>query len=277
MKSIISFIFILLLSGSGALMSQCLKVGDIPFKAGEKLTYTVRYTLGINFDAGEVVFNVDTLVKKGKTFFHFYSTGRSYPNYDWIFNVRDRYDVITYEKTIRPIYYHRQTDEGGYKVNNIYKFSYGKDKIYMSISHSDSIPYKDTISHIKCLRDALSSAYYLRGLDMNKMKKGQKIDMDMVLDGKIFNIGITYLGKEKVKMADTLEINTHKFVTTTIKGSIFRGGDGLYVWISDDKNKIPVKIEAYILVGKVTVYLIDYKGLKYPTDSFLYYDKGKRN
>jgi hypothetical protein len=271
-----SFVFFVLW-GVGSGWSQCIKINDIPFKAGEKLTYTVRYAFGLNFDAGEVTFNVDTL-KKGKTiFFHFYSTGRSYPSYDKIYEVRDRYDVLTFAQDLRPIYYHRHTSEGGYGVNNIYHFSYKDDKIYMTISHSDSIPYKDTISHIKCVRDALSSAYYLRGLDIKKMKKGHKITIDMLLDGKVYPITITYLGQEKIVMSDTLHIKTYKSVSETIKSSIFRGGEGLYVWVSEDKNKLPVKILAYILVGKVVVFLNDFKGLKYPADSFLYHVKGERN
>ena len=143
----------------------------------------------------------------------------------------------------------------------------------MSVSHSDSLPYKDTLSPIGCLRDALSSSYYLRGIDMSKLKIGRKINLDMVLDGKKFNIYVKYLGKETVKLNDTVKVKTLKFTTSTIEGSIFRGGENVYVWITDDKNKMPVKIEAYILVGKVIVYLIDYKGLKYPTQSFIYETK----
>lgn len=276
MKSIISLIISFFFAYN--LLAQCLKVGELPFKPGEKLTYTVQYNLGIVwFDAGEVVFRVDTINKKGKRFFHFISTGRSYKSYDWIFKVRDRYEVITFEKSLRPLFFHRKTDEGGYQVDNTYRFSYKNDKIYMRVSHSDSIPYKDTISPVKCLRDALSSAYFLRGVEVRTLRIGQKINLDMVLDGKKFDIYVKYLGKDLIKLNDTLKVQTLKFTTSTIEGSIFRGGENVYVWITDDKNKIPVKIEAYILVGKVIVYLRDYKGLKYPPQSFIYEIKRSKN
>ena len=272
MKSIISFFFLLFISVLAN--SQCIEVGNIPFEVGEKLTYKVRYSFGLDFDAGSVSFMVDTMKRKNKIFYKFISTGRSNEKYDWIFKVRDRYEVITFQKSLRPIYFHRKTEEGGYQVDNKYRFSYKDDKVYMTISHSDTLPYKDTISPIGCFRDALSSSFYLRGLDIEKLSPGTVIKLPMILDGKKYRLKIKYLGKEKIALSDTLDISSYKFVSETIKGSIFRGdSEGLFVWISADKNKVPVKIVAYILVGRVEVFLTDYKNLKNKPVSFHFHDK----
>ena len=277
MKLSISYAILLLFLNIVA-KSQCLKVKDIPFKEGEKLVYTVKYNLGfLWFDAGEVIFLVDTIKnKKGKKFFHFVSTGRSYKSYDWIFKVRDKYEVITFEKNLRPIYFHRKTSEGGYNVENIFRFDYKNDKIYMKISHSDTLPYKDTINKIECLRDALSSAYLLRSLGLSNLEKGMKINLDMLLDGKKFNIYVKFIGKEVIEINDSTKVKTLKFTTKTIESSIFRSGENLFVWVTDDKNKIPIRVEAYILVGKVIVDLVSYEGLKYSTKSFILINENKR-
>ena len=50
------------------------------------------------------------------------------------------------------------------------------------------------------------------------------------------------------------------------KNGLFEDGNSIRFWLSDDKNKIPVRIEADMFVGKVAVDLKDYKGLKYPIE-----------
>jgi len=49
-----------------------------------------------------------------------------------------------------------------------------------------------------------------------------------------------------------------------VDGTIFKGGEGMTVWVTDDKNKIPVMVEAQILVGSVKAILTNATGLRYP-------------
>jgi hypothetical protein len=39
------------------------------------------------------------------------------------------------------------------------------------------------------------------------------------------------------------------------------------VWVSDDKNKIPIYIETPISVGTIKVHLMSYKGLRNPEEA----------
>ncbi len=272
MKSSIKFIIIYLLFSHYVAFSQCYKPETQPFKTGEKLKYTVQYNLNfIWFNAGEVIFRVDTITnKKGIRFYHFISTGRSLPSYDWIFKVRDKYEAITFYSSLKPIFFVRNTSEGSTKIINKYHFKYKQKKIYAQIHHFDSIPYNKTLTIKNCPYDALSSAYLLRSINLTKFGKNKKITLNMVIDGKIFPITIKYLKKETIKINDTTLVKSLKFSTPTIKGSIFSGKDDIYVWISDDKNKIPIKIEASILVGKVVVFLNKYQNLKYKPEAFTY-------
>ena len=50
---------------------------------------------------------------------------------------------------------------------------------------------------------------------------------------------------------------------TIIPGRIFRKDSKLYLWITDDNNRIPVKANVGLIVGSVTMELTDAKGLKY--------------
>jgi hypothetical protein len=55
-----------------------------------------------------------------------------------------------------------------------------------------------------------------------------------------------------------------KFNPEIAPGRIFRKDSKLYLWVTDDGNRIPVKARVEIIVGSVTLELTDAKGLKYP-------------
>ena len=54
-----------------------------------------------------------------------------------------------------------------------------------------------------------------------------------------------------------------------VQGTIFKGNEDVLVWVTDDGNRIPVYIEAKIIVGTVKADLKDTKGLKNPVTSLV--------
>jgi len=51
--------------------------------------------------------------------------------------------------------------------------------------------------------------------------------------------------------------------------NIFEGGEKMNVWVSDDMNRIPVRIESPISVGNIKVDMMGYRNLKYPLSSLI--------
>ena len=49
-----------------------------------------------------------------------------------------------------------------------------------------------------------------------------------------------------------------------VEGTIFKAGDDMTVWVTDDKNKLPLYVETPILVGTIKAKLKSYEGLKNP-------------
>jgi hypothetical protein len=43
----------------------------------------------------------------------------------------------------------------------------------------------------------------------------------------------------------------------------------MYIWVTDDDNRIPVLVEAKILIGSVKAYLVKTQGIKYPLTSLV--------
>ena len=232
----------------------------LPFHGGEKISYDVRYSIGFFwFTAGFVTFNVDSTEYKNQSVYHFVSVGSSYPGYDWIFKVRDRYESIVDINNLRSIYYTRKTFEGGYEVNNTYLFDYQKKIINYRINNSNINEKKGTIEWSNQIRDVLASAYYLRSLKLDKLTPSVKIPLNTILDGEYFPLYVRYLGKIKIENLDGKIYDCLKFSAKVVGGTIFKEGENLEVWVTNDKRKIPIKIQAEILVGQIKVYMTDYQ------------------
>jgi hypothetical protein len=90
----------------------------------------------------------------------------------------------------------------------------------------------------------------------------------MFLDGESHNIYIRYLGKEVIKTRYG-KFRAIKFKPMLISGTIFAGGELMTVWVSDDGNRIPLRIESPITVGSVKVDMMGYRNLRYPLQSLI--------
>lgn len=236
------------------------KTKTFSFPNGEKITYDVRYSIGFFwFTAGFVTFNVDSIEYLNQPAYHFVSIGSSYPGYDWIFKVRDRYESITTADDIKSIYYTRKTFEGGYQVDNTYTFDYDKKVINYRINNSTIDEKKGTTTWNNQIRDVLASAYYLRSINFTGLTPNTKIPLNTILDGEYFPLYVRYLGKIKIENIDGQIYDCFKFTAKVVGGTIFKEGENLEVWVTNDSRKIPIKIQAEILVGQIKVYMTNYQ------------------
>ena len=188
-----------------------------------------------------------------------YGDGKTYPSYDWIFKVRDRYETYLDVNELVPLKFIRNVNEGGYKIYNHVVFNHAENKA-TSTNGIFKIP--------KCAQDVLSSIYYARNIDFRGKKKGDKVFFNMFLDDKVYPIYLTYLGKERIKTRYGT-FNSIKFSPTLIAGTIFKEGDAMTVWVSDDANHVPVRINSPISVGSIKVDLMQFSNLKYPFTSLI--------
>lgn len=266
-KIIISILLIFLLVGIGK--TQC-PIETQAFKYGEKLTYEVTYNWGIVWvKAGKVTFETDTKRIKNKTYFLFNGIGRSYSFYDWFYKVRDNYTSYTDPETLLPLEFQRNTSEGNYKVNNSYFFDRESKIIISKIENSNKISTTDTLNLEPCIFDVLSAVYYTRSIDFSTKMPRDTVIINIIIDGGFYNIPITYLGKGVIQNRDGSTYRCIKFSAKLVAGTIFKAGKEIYVYVTDDKNKIPIMVEASILVGSVKAYLLEYQGLKYKLTSLI--------
>ena len=75
------------------------------------------------------------------------------------------------------------------------------------------------------------------------------------------------MGRETIKTTvngSRIKAKTLKFRPYVLAGRVFKESESLTLWVSEDKNKIPLKIKADLAVGSLRAELEKYKGLKHP-------------
>ncbi|MEI6948000.1 DUF3108 domain-containing protein [Paraflavisolibacter sp. H34] len=260
-----NYALVLLCGLAGTAMTKPLRpqeefcgIHNTAFSAGEQLTYTVYYNVaGAFINAGTATFNNALEKLGGKTVYHMVAEGKTNPSYDWIFKVRDRYESYIDTGSMQPLKFIRNVDEGGYK-----KY----ENITFNRSASTAVTNNGVFKVPGCVQDVVSSMYYARNINFNKYKAGDRIPFTMFLDNEVYHMYIRYLGKEEVKTRYG-RFTAIKFKPLLVKGNIFEGGEKMTVWVSDDNNHIPLRIESPIIVGSIKVDMMSYRNLRYPLSS----------
>ena len=95
------------------------------------------------------------------------------------------------------------------------------------------------------------------------MKPGESVAIDMFFDDKTTKFRLKFIGREDIRTKFGF-ISTMIFRPLVQTGRVFKEEESVTVWISDDENRLPVRIKANLLVGSIKADLDSYKGLKYP-------------
>jgi len=134
--------------------------------------------------------------------------------------------------------------------------------LYVSIENSKTKKYHDTLILKDCLHDLLSAAYYPRNIDYTNMAVGLKTMLPVILDTTTNLIYYKYLGTETINTINKKKVNCIKIVPLLVSTSIFEGGEKMTVWFSNDSNKVPILMESDLKIGKISVELLNYNGLR---------------
>jgi hypothetical protein len=235
-------------------------IKNTAFNAGEKVVFTVYYAVaGIYVNAGTATFTNTLETMNGKPVFHIVGEGNTNSSYDWIYKVRDRYETYVDTSTLQTLKFIRNVNEGGHKIYQNVTFN----------KTANTALTNDGIFKVPpCVQDVVSSVFYARNIDFSKLRPNDKIAFSMFLDNEVNEMYIRYLGKETIKTKFG-KFNAIKFKPLLIKGTIFDGGEKMTVWVTDDENRIPVRIESPIVVGKVKIDMMSYENIRYPMSALI--------
>lgn len=253
--SILAFAFALLFSTSFAQKLDYLDSST--FKEGETLTYKLKYGFLTAAEAKLRVLSSDVKFDNRSTY-HLLVEGSTSGTFDIFYKVRNRYDSYIDRENYSPYLYTENIRENKYRRSDKARFYQDEKKIVAKKG-----VFKSTVSQTF---DLVSAYYFTRNLDLSDMKVGDKFTINYFLDDEVTPLTIQYFGKETIK-TELGKIRCLKFSPSIKPGRVFRKGSRMYLWISDDLNRIPVKAQAEVVVGSINMEITSAKGLVAPLET----------
>ena len=228
------------------------------FDVGEYFKFRIHYGI---VNAGYATLEVKDATINNKKVFHAVGKGYTTGMSKFFFKVEDIYESYFDKETGSPYRYIRKIDEGGYTKNQEGIFNQNENRVLVKDYKRKS---EKTIVTSDAVQDIISSFYYLRNHpNIDKLKSGEAITIDMFFDDEITKFKLKYIGLQDITTKFGT-VSTMVFKPLVQTGRVFKEKESVTLWITDDDSKVPVRIKADLAVGSLKADLDEYKGLKSP-------------
>lgn len=252
MKKTLLIIFSLLL------MQSTFAQSESAFDTGEWFKFRMSYSGWMK--AGEATLKVNEDVINGKQVYHVVGKGKTTGAIKWFFKVKDRYESYFDKQKLIPYRFIRNINEGGHTKDIEIDFDQVNNQARVFNKKKNR---KKVIETVPDVQDMVSTFYYLRNnLDVENLKVGDEVKTTMFFDGENYGFKIKYLGEETLR-TNFGKIKCLKFRPYVMAGRVFKEEESLTLWVSADKNRIPLRMKANLAVGSLRADLEAYRGLKH--------------
>ena len=178
----------------------------------------------------------------------------SLPSFSWIYKVEDRYLTFIDMQTIAPWRFEQHVREGHYQRDYVAQFDQVKHVAVTAKGSYEVPPY---------VHDILSAFYYVRTVDLSGMKVGDAMTMSNFYGEKDYELAVKFLGRQD------LEVAAGTFHTVVVEplvkeGGLFKSEGRIVVWLTDDERRMPIRVNAKVLIGSIDTELKSYTGLNGP-------------
>jgi hypothetical protein len=219
------------------------------FKAGEKLTFDVKYGF-VTAGVAEMEIPRETRIS-GRDAYHVTFKVNTVPSFDVLFKVRDRYETYIDKDGLFPWRFEQHIREGGYSRDFSAFFDQRRGKAKTT---------EGTYEIPKYVNDILSAFYITRTFDFSNKKIGDRINLQNFYKDKVYPLDVVYRGKEKI----TVGAGTFNCIIVeplVQEGGLFKSEGNIIIWLTDDELKIPVKVKTKVIIGSIDAELTGYEGL----------------
>ncbi|MBW1658259.1 DUF3108 domain-containing protein [Flavobacterium quisquiliarum] len=228
------------------------------FDTGEFFKFRIHYGI---VNAGYATLEIKDATISNKKVYHAVGKGYTTGMSKFFFKVEDLYESYFDKETGSPYRYVRKIDEGGYTKNQEGFFNQNENKVLVKDYKRKS---EKTIVVTDNVQDIVSSFYFLRNHpSIDKLKSGEAITIDMFFDDEITKFKLKFIGREDITTKFG-KVSCMIFRPLVQTGRVFKEKESLTLWITDDDNKVPIRIKADLAVGSLKADLDEYKGLKSP-------------
>jgi hypothetical protein len=223
-----------------------------PYISGERLVYVAHFGW---LNAGEVILTINDTIFEEQNLFHAVAKAKSIGLADKLFEVRDVYESYFRPENNQTYLAIRSISEGRYKYYNEVRYNYEDSIVISQKSGEHRVPNN--------IMDILGAYYYFRESMIDQITEiGDELILDTYFADELFPLKMRYVGDERIK-TKLGKFNSMKFSPVVEPGRIFDSEDDVTIWISKDKNFIPIQIRIDLIIGSIKCDLIEYSSLQY--------------
>ena len=228
------------------------KIINNAYIPGETLKYSLSYGW---IEGGKCSLSVKEELFENNKVYHAVALGYTTGIADKFFAVKDIFESYFDPATGLPVKKIRNIKENNYRFYNEARFDRTKNTVTSLKSGLKPSP--------EYILDIVSVFYYLRCMDISKMKDGDIIKTVIFIDDRIFPFEIRYKGRETIE-TDLGYIDCYKFFPYTEPGKVFKEDDDMTIWFSADANMIPIRISIEMWVASFDCDLVEYSNIVRP-------------
>jgi hypothetical protein len=226
----------------------------LPFKYGERLTYEVKFSrFPVAANVGELTFTVNPVNGSDQHVkFEVQAVSRGALTSLFGVKVRDTFTTLAGKDDMFVYTTTKNIDEGDYRRHQIAVFDRPARKVKFTDTDvtAPSAPPRVVEQETRpWVQDTLSALYFTRTRKLEKV--GKEVKFPVSDEGQTYDIGVVLLGSDQVKV-DAGSFKTLKLDAKIFDGRLIRREGTLYVWVTDDARRIPVKAVMKIPAGTVT-------------------------
>lgn len=264
-KKITGIMLVLSVLFSLASQAQC-KIQNKYFQAGEDMTYDLYFKYGlIHTKAGTSTLKTVSERYNNTDALKMTLTAKSTGTIRKVFSLNDTLSCYM-SKDLVPLAYIKNAEEGGDYTQERVTYTYnGQGVSVRSIRHKNgNFKFDQTLTSKNCIYDMMSVVYYARTLNYDEMKKGDKATVDFISGKKKVNMIVEHRGLETIEANDKKKYQCIKLVLSIKDDAFENPKESMSVYITNDNNRMPVRLDSKLNIGTTRAILKSYKGNRYP-------------
>jgi hypothetical protein len=233
------------------------------FRRGEVIDFKMTYGF---FTVGKGSARIDREYHKinDRYCFKVDVSGKTVGMVDWVADIDDKWGAYIDTAALVPHQFYRRIREGRYRKDEWTNFDHVTQKIEVkTIGRNGKMREPKYYDAPPNVRDMIGGFLYMRIMDFSKLNKNDTVTVAGFFEDEFYKLKIIYRGKDTIKLK-VGKVRALVFTPVMPANKLFDGEDSITAYFSDDKNRIPLKIDAKMFVGSAGVELTGYSGLRNP-------------
>jgi hypothetical protein len=196
----------------------------------------------------------DTVVHGGRKAYRIDFTIDSKPFFDFFYKVRDRYQTVIDSAGLFPWRFEQHIREGNYSRDFVAEFDQVNHRATTTGGTYPTVPY---------VHDIMSAFYFSRTVDYSKFRPGQRVHLQNFYKDSTYTLDVKFKGRQEIEV-DAGKFNCIIIEPLAQEGGLFKNDGKIFIWITDDDRKMPVKVSTQVPIGSIDSELTEYRGLNGP-------------